>query len=79
MADLDSQYSHLNLCEITLCEEIVGRTKNGNKGSSFRSTEALNIETEYPEIELGCFCKIGKLKQSFEPKSRFGKLLLAIN
>ena len=46
MADLDSQYSHLNLCEITLCEEIVGRTKNGNKGSSFRSTEALNIETE---------------------------------
>ena len=54
MADIDSQYSHLNLFE-----EIVGRTKNGNKGSSFRSTEALNIETEYfLKLSLDDFVKL---------------------
>ena len=59
MADHDSKCSHLNLCEITFCEEIVGRTKNGNKGSSFRSTEALNIETEYfLKLSLDAFVKL---------------------
>ena len=73
MADLDSQYSHLNLCEITLCEEIVGRTKNGNKGSSFRSTEALNIETEYfLKLSLDAFVKLENWNKVLNRKADLG-------